>query len=169
MPDINVEQEIRARMKRIGVYGTMAIGLIAGVVGLWLLWEGITVAATVTELLWELSIVFTGGLAGAILMVMFLEGKTRAQKVMMPGADENQSLLEWVGRVVGSRSELRKPLAHVPPQLAAIEKDPVAVAILAGLGSIGAGLRALGRYILLAVIFLAIAWSLAPFAASLAP
>ena len=154
--------------RRIILYASIIVGVLAALVGLYLLWRGAVIASTVVDLLWELAIVISGGIAASIGIVMLLEGKTKAQQVVMPGADENQALLRWIGRVVQSRSSEREPQT-TPPQLLTVEEDPQATAILVGLGSIGSAIRALGRYLLMAILFLAIAWSLAPFAASLAP
>ena len=159
----------RDLLKRLGVCMTLFVGFIALAFGIWFLWRGVQIAATVTDLLWELVIVVVVGIAATVMIVLLLEGRTRIQKGVMPGADENHSLVDWIGRLVQSRSEKRNPLTALSPQMESIEKDPVAMAILAGLGSIGSGIRALGRYMLMAILFLAIAWSLAPFAASLAP
>ena len=166
---IAAKDRARARWKSIGKYLVLGAGILAIIVGGYFLWRGVVVAATVTDLLWELAIVVAGGIAAMIGIVMLLEGRTRVQQVVMPGADENHALVDWIGRVVRSRSELRKPLTEVSPHLARIENDPVAAAVLAGIGSLASSIRALGRYLLMAILFLAIAWSLAPFAASLAP
>ena len=165
----DVKKAYRKGMARIIKYISLAISICAIAVGIWFLWRGIVVASTVVELLWELAIVICTGLAASIGIVLLVEGRTRVQQGVMPGADENHSLVDWIGRVVQSRSERRKPLSGISKHLRSVEDDPTAVAILVGLGSIGSAIRALGRYLLMALLFLAIAWSLAPFAASLAP
>ena len=163
------QRAYRKGMARIIKYVSLVVSVCAVAVGIWFLWKGITVAGSVTELLWELAIVVSAGFAFSIGIVLAVEGRTRIQQGMMPGADENHSLIDWIGRVVKSRSEKRKPLEGVTKHLKSVEQDPTAIAILVGLGSIGSAIRALGRYLLMAILFLAIAWSLAPFAASLAP
>ena len=164
-----IRKAYRKGITRVIKYVSLAVLICAVIVGVWFLWKGVVVAGSVVELLWELAIVVSVGFAFSIGIVLVVEGRTRVQQGMMPGADENHSLVDWIGRVVQSRSEKRKPLETVPEQLQSVEDDPTAIAILVGLGSIGSAIRALGRYILMALLFLAIAWSLAPFAASLAP
>lgn len=165
----DLKKAYRHVWKKIVLWGSLAAAAIAVVAGIYFLWKGITIGATIADLLWELAIVFAAGVAGMICIVMLIEGRTRVQKVVMPGADENHSLLDWIGRVVGSRSEKRNPLTDVSPLLQTIEDDHTSIAIMVGLGMIASSIRALGRYILMAMMFMAIAWSLAPFAASLAP
>lgn len=131
--------------------------------------HAVEIAGTTVHLAYVQTFVFLFGFIGAVVIVWAVEGKTRVQRIFMPGADENRSMLDWVGRLFRSRSEKRKPLTDLSPQIKAIEKDAMAMAVLAGLGMIAAAIRALGRLILLALIFLAIAWSIAPFPASFAP
>ena len=159
----------RALVKKCGIWGAVSIAVAALGFLLWQLWSVVEVVAIIEKQAIEMAALSVMAVVVAILMVLLFEGRTRVQQWFMPSADENHALVDWIGRLVKSRSEKRNPLADLSPQMKAVEKEPVAMATLAGLGMIGAGLRSLGRYMLVAIIVMAFAWALAPFAASLAP
>lgn len=170
---MNAVDEIRAAQRalvmKLGIWGAVAVAVAAAAFLIWQLWLVSDVVAVIEKQMIEFAVLIVLAIVGAVIVVLLFEGRTRIQQWIMPSADENHALVDWVGRLVKSRSERRAPLAEFSPQMKAIEKDPVAMATLAGLGMIGAGLRSMGRYMLVAIIVLALAWSLAPFAASLAP
>lgn len=169
-PEAAVREAYRAGMKRLGLWGMVIVGVVAALVGLWFLWRGIKIGETITDLLWEMGIATVAAIGIAIVLAIIMEGRTRVQQIVMPSADENHSLLDWIGRLVRSRSALRRPMPIAPtPQLEAIEKDPVAMAVLAGLGMIGAGIRSGCKWVFFGLIIMGMVWAFAPLADSLAP
>ena len=152
--------EVRAYLRRVGEWVGEGVVWLALVAGVWWLLGTVfgTSAFEATEraLLREMALVGIGAVLLAAAVVALWELRSRFQRLVNPSAAEHRdAVAQW------------QDAAEDPETMAGIARDPQALARYLGAVCLASAIRAVGRYLLLAVIFASMVAALSPFGASL--
>lgn len=165
MRTMNIEVST-ALVKRVRRLASEVFILLALAVGLWWLVQvalGVgDLGASEQHLLRQMGIVVGVALLATLAIVSLFELPSRIQAIVMPSSDEHRESVDWWGAMHAPGTD------EAPAPVESIRDDRTALAWYLGAISIASAIRALGRYLLVAMTILAVVWAFQPFAASLA-